>query len=292
LKTKIEKLKIFFIPYPSKTYGKKAVYNFVDFRIKSAGSSNYGGLTFFAMIVEATMAVDKKSMTKGKTKPKELYLKIPYHILNITGIGLCEKVLLAHIYSFGEKGCWQSNATLGKMFFVDGRTISRWLARLKKNALVLWVHPKGRYRTIWAKSHPNVKTAAALSYMGEQISTESVISGHAAAILQRQNCPGAQDKPVLPTATNQCIQVGQNCPHTNNTTKKDITSKTTAPPSPLPAGGQTPAVLTERKSQAARSVEDIKKRFGIGRKCYQPPSEQEVQNRRQAQLKALLAAEH
>jgi len=92
------------------------------------------------------MAADKNS--KKKKQPKELYLKIPYHILNIPSLGLPEKVLLAHIYSFGEKGCWQSNATLGKMFFVDGRTISRWLARLKKNALVLWVHPKGRCRTI------------------------------------------------------------------------------------------------------------------------------------------------
>jgi len=165
------------------------------------------------------MAADK-NRTKGKKEPTELYLKIPYHILNIPGLGLCEKVLLANIYSFGEKGCWQSNATLGAMFFVEGRTISRWLAQLKKNGLVLWVHPKGRYRTIWAKSNPKVKTAAALSYMGEQISKEAVISGHAAAILQRQNCHGGIDKSVLPTATNPCIQVGQNCPHTNNTTKK------------------------------------------------------------------------
>jgi hypothetical protein len=35
---------------------------------------------------------------------KERYLKVPYHILNLTSIGLCEKLLLAHFYSFGEKG--------------------------------------------------------------------------------------------------------------------------------------------------------------------------------------------
>ena len=66
-----------------------------------------------------------KNRTTGQKRPTELYLKVPYHILNIPGLGLCEKVLLAHIYSFGEKGCWQSNTTLGQMFFVDGRTISR-----------------------------------------------------------------------------------------------------------------------------------------------------------------------
>jgi len=36
-------LKIFFIASGAKTYGKNVVYNFVDFRIKRAGSSNYGG---------------------------------------------------------------------------------------------------------------------------------------------------------------------------------------------------------------------------------------------------------
>jgi hypothetical protein len=46
LKTKIGKLKIFFIPYHTSTYIKNAVYNFVDFRIKRAGSSNYGGVSF------------------------------------------------------------------------------------------------------------------------------------------------------------------------------------------------------------------------------------------------------
>jgi len=39
----------------------------------------------------------------GKKKPTERYLKIPNHILNIRGLGLCEKTLPAHIYSFGDK---------------------------------------------------------------------------------------------------------------------------------------------------------------------------------------------
>ena len=39
----MKKFKNFFIPSTSSTYIKNAVYNFVDFRIKSADSSNYGG---------------------------------------------------------------------------------------------------------------------------------------------------------------------------------------------------------------------------------------------------------
>jgi len=38
-----------------------------------------------------------KNRTTGQKRPTELYLKVPYHILNIPGLGLCEKVLLAHL---------------------------------------------------------------------------------------------------------------------------------------------------------------------------------------------------
>jgi hypothetical protein len=48
LKTKNGKLKKIFIPLQAGTYGKNAVYNFVDFRIKRAGTSNYGGRLFSA----------------------------------------------------------------------------------------------------------------------------------------------------------------------------------------------------------------------------------------------------
>ncbi len=224
----------------------------------------------------------------GKTKKQqERYLKIPYHILNIDNMDLREKVLLAHIYSFGEKGCWQSNATLAEMFFVKDRTISRWVRVLKKAGLILWVHPKGRYRTLWAKSHPGVRTAQELFYMKEKISKEAVVKGHAAEILQRHHFPEGMDKTGVPTATNQCFQVRQNCPHINNTIKKDITGKTTAPPPPMPAGGQAPAVLADRKQAAQANIERFGKTFGSA-KSWQPLSEEEFHNRIQRQKKALL----
>ena len=194
----------------------------------------------------------------------ERYLKIPYHILNIERLGLSEKVLLAHIYSFGQKGCWQSNTTLAKIFFIQGRTISRWVRTLKKAGLILWVHPKGRYRTLWVKSHPEVQTAQYLYYMGEKISKEAVVKGHAAKILQGHNCQGGIDKTGVPTATKSVFQVRQNCPHINNTTKKDTNGETTAPPSPLPAGGQASAVLEERKNGSIASIEQLENTFGSG----------------------------
>jgi len=66
-------------------------------------------------------------------------LWIPYPILNIRKdrLGFGEKLLLAHIYSFGTKGCWQGNRTLGKMFFVTERTVSTWVGRLKQAGCIL-----------------------------------------------------------------------------------------------------------------------------------------------------------
>jgi hypothetical protein len=76
LKSKIGKLKKLFIPSHTKTYSKNTIYNFIVFRIKSAGSSNNGGLTFLTMTDKANMAGDK-NRTNGKNEPKKLYLKVP-----------------------------------------------------------------------------------------------------------------------------------------------------------------------------------------------------------------------
>jgi len=107
-------------------------------------------------------------MSDKKTQ-KEHYLKIPNHILNLRQIGLCEKVLLAHIYSFGEKGCWQSNATLAEIFFVSSRTVTRWLRNIIRANIVQIKSSKGYFRTIWARSHPDVQKAAQLYYRGKKV---------------------------------------------------------------------------------------------------------------------------
>ena len=151
---------------------------------------------------------------------------------------------------------------------------------LKKHGLILWVHPKGRYRTIWAKSHPDVKNSAELQYMGEKISKEAVVKGHAAQILQRRNLPGGQEENFLPTKKNRVVQVGRNLLHTSNTTSKDTISNTIAPPPPLPAGGQPPAALVERQKARRASIENSCRNFGRA-KPFKPLNEEQFQNRRQ-----------
>jgi hypothetical protein len=71
LETKIGNLKKFFTPYHTRTYGENGVYNFVDFRIKRAGSSNYGGRLFFGpqpkrRKIKIQNAKRKISMQKSK----------------------------------------------------------------------------------------------------------------------------------------------------------------------------------------------------------------------------------
>ncbi len=233
------------------------------------------------------MDIAMKTISKeNREKPKEFYLKIPYHILNITEIGLPEKVLLAHFYSFGKKGCWQSNATLAKMFMTTPRTIQRWLANIESAKLIYIKSPKGFYRTIWVKSHHDVAESVKLHYRNQQIpKPENELT----------RSPN-HDKSVVVTATNlasdcdkSCIEVRQNCPTTNNNTIKETTVKISATPAPLPAGGQAPALLAQRKTQLAAQVADLYTKLGRRRSTWRPPTPEEFQRMKRETLEQFRA---
>jgi hypothetical protein len=197
-------------------------------------------------------------MKKNK-KPREQYLKVPAHILNQTGIGLCQKVLLAHIYSFGQKGCWQSNQTLAEIFMTDTRTVRRWINDIRN--LIYVKNPKGYYRTFWAKSHPEVK-----SYMDK--------TGQ----LPGQKAPPDPDK--------NGHRVGRKCPTTNNTTITENNKRTIASPSPLPPKGAS-ATLQYRRQKGIEMIEKFKARFG---RPQAPASiSQEEFEKRRALIRAQLA---
>lgn len=198
---------------------------------------------------------------KKHEKRKEPYLKVPAHILNLPKIGLCEKVLLAHIYSFGEKGCWQSNKTMADIFMVSPRTIERWLAAIREFIFVK--NSKGYYRTIWAKSHPDFNRDRTVRDL-------------------RQDCRSDPDK--------NGVRVRQNCPTTINNTITENNKRTTASPSPLPACGQAPATLRYRKADAAEQSAKFKARFGRTTD-WKPLTPEEFQRRRVQQLAALRTTE-
>ena len=215
-------------------------------------------------------------------KRKEPYLKMPAHILNLTQIGLCEKVLLAHIYSFGEKGCWQSNETMAQIFMVSASTISRWLARIKRFVHVK--HPQGYCRTLWAKSHPDVIEAVRC---GAELGRANAADHSKSAQAPAQNCAADQIK--------SAISVTQTCATTNNHTITETKKDTIASPSPLPARGQAPAtwppkaaMLQHRVQAAAEQVEKFTGRFGRPKKPLKLTLEQ-FEQRRARQLAALRA---
>lgn len=169
------------------------------------------------------MKTDKSKRGHRCTEP---YLKLPYKLLSLPQIGLPEKVLLAHIYSFGAKGCWQSNQTLAEIFMVHPRSIKRWLAAIRKFLIIK--NGKGYYRTIWAKTDRN-------SYWDKNGPDVG------------QNWYFNRDKNGL--------RVGRKCPTTINNTSKE----TIASPSPSPAK-RAPATLGYSSFPAAllRRIELVK----------------------------------
>lgn len=226
----------------------------------------------------------KKTEEKGKGG-----LWIPSHICNIPNSVLDHfgKKVYAHIYSFGEKGCWQSNETIGEIFMVSGRTISRRISAIKEAKLVYVKNPKGYYRTFWAKSHPEVQAAVKLWYKDKEIPKTEAETGPSPSTPLGQDCPTDLDRTGKVTATDGVFPLGQDCPTTNTDTYKETNKKTTATPPPLPAGGQAPALLEERKKESVSEVEQLKRKFGrVPRRAKMPPAE--FEQRRQINKKALL----
>jgi len=160
-------------------------------------------------------------------KKKENYLNMPDHIRNIPRLGFGEKELLAHIYSFGRKGCWQSNEILGKMFFRKSRTMTNWIANLKKGGHIFWVSGKGYHRTLYAKTHPDVKSAQALVYRGKEIPKSKVVSGQAESTPLRKNLPSNLANNCEVTTQKSVILLGNKLLPTNTTAQHSYISRGT-----------------------------------------------------------------
>jgi hypothetical protein len=217
-----------------------------------------------------------------KKEKKERYLKIPYHILNIGGLGLSEKVLLAHIFSFGKKGCWQSNETLAKNFFTTTRTIQRWLRRIHKHIQIKC--PNGYYRTIWAKSHPEVRDGIKEWYKRQN---EKKAKKAASPTTDMSH---THDKNDTLSMTNLSSKGRQECRTINNSTIKEIREDTTAQPAPLPAIRQASAVLEDRVNTDRETIESFKRSFGKDKR--KPLTEKEKQERKNQLLRDLKAVEN
>jgi hypothetical protein len=205
---------------------------------------------------------------------KQQGLWIPNSILNLPELNWGEKVLLAHFYSFGVKGCWKSNKTLAEELMTSKQTISRMISRLKK---YIWIkNPKGYYRTIWVKSHPKVK---------------DFIPGKEFEV--NQKCAIGFVKNDNSTSSKQAIGPNQKCATTYTYTNKENYKKE-AVDLPMPAGGQASQLLIERKAKMTADFEAFRRRFGNGprggdnRPAMTP---EECEKRKQELIRGLEAAE-
>lgn len=236
-------------------------------------------------------------IAQEKNKPKERYLKIPYSILNIGGLGLSEKVLLAYINGFGRQGCYQSNATLAKVFFTNTKQIQRWVKRIHNYITVKCPH--GYYRTMWVKGNSDViegqkewqkkqdiRRAKRLSKKPRSSRTDTAHyckESDNAAVGQIR--PTGGDKSVLHSRTNPSVEPGQIRPTIKNHIIKEITKEVTALPTPSPAE-RASAVLKDRTTEQQKDVEKFMQNFGK-KKQRTGLSPAEVNGRKQELLKQL-----
>jgi len=231
-----------------------------------------------------------KSKSASKSKPVEQYLKVPYRILGLAegaNLNYGPLLLLAHVYSFGGKGCWQSNKQLSLFFQRTTRTVTGWIAELSSKGLIYIKNPKGYYRTIWAKDHPDVsKATKAWADSQNSGSGTKKLSNVLEETFQRVRRKAASDLEV------SCAGLRRNLP-TINRDKKD--KKETTPPAPMPAGGQASAAQDNDKPYIESTDEqrqEIAQRAGLCKHRDKHPrmSMAEKESRRQkimSQLEAM-----
>jgi hypothetical protein len=207
---------------------------------------------------------------KSKAKKKHDGLWVPNLILNLFDIDEACKMLLAHFYSFGEKGCYQSNKTLAQIFMTAPRTICKRISRLSKYLYIKC--PKGYYRTIWVKVHPQVSEMMEKRFNNQEQGVRTSV---------RSDCAKSGD-----STTQDCVSGLRKNVRTTNTYTNTETNRCTAADLPMPASGQASRLLEQRRAAAREKIEQFKKRIGIGEKR-ERMSPEEFEKRRQMIIKQL-----
>ena len=98
-----------------------------------------------------------RAVAKEHKKSRNLGLWIPQGIVNMRMLTGDEKLLYAYVYSFGERGCWQTDEQIAKALGRSDRTIRRYLANCKKAGLFKVSGARSKYRRMWAEANPKFK---------------------------------------------------------------------------------------------------------------------------------------
>lgn len=77
------------------------------------------------------------------------YVKIPVAVLELDGLCLAQKILLAMVLSFSNRGLKMSNAALGKLLNIRPDTVSKMLADLAAKGYIEIANKQSRWRVIY-----------------------------------------------------------------------------------------------------------------------------------------------
>ena len=200
-------------------------------------------------------------MAKQQNKSRELGLWIPQRIRELTCLSAEDKIYYAYVYSFGDRGCWQTDEQIGKALGRSTRTIQRYQSNCKKAGLLKVIGQGSPFRKIWAKDNPKyiaMRKKKAIELKQQRKSTTTNLSE-----LPRQICQGS--------TTNLSESLRQICPTTNKDTNKRTNKESGG--SPSPADGQAHAPHKNKQQQLEdyrmkeeniNSIEQHKKSFGNG----------------------------
>jgi len=207
------------------------------------------------------MAQAGKKLRSGQRR----YVALLYSILELPGLELRDKVVLAYVHGFGEKGCWAGNAGIAEQLKCSKYAVSRSIAKLKQRGYIVAERPNGPRRKLWSRPFAPA---------------EVINKRSACAEVTLQNPQGNRGKTARSPQRRRCTII-------NNDKEKD-NKEITAPASPLPAEGQAKPVSAERQKQIDANIAEMNRRIEW-RKTYTRISPEQLEQRRNAQLAALRA---
>lgn len=107
-------------------------------------------------------AASKMGGDAGELMPID-FITIPAAVLQIKGLSLAQKMLLALILAFGEKGLRMSNASLGELLDIRADSVGRLLAGLHRENYIEIGQAQSRWRVI---------------YLGKKAEVEEILLRH------------------------------------------------------------------------------------------------------------------
>lgn len=182
-----------------------------------------------------------------------------------------EKLVLFEICRYWPNPCWFSNKTIAENLGFSERYVEMIIRRLEKKGYI----KRGFAHTDKGKNHHTVRVIVPVCFSKK---CSKIINWASAAperlFGQQPNNHSGNNRTTVRKMPEQSFDLIDS--------KKKMKYKSKATPAPLPAVGQAPA-LPENKKRVSKSFGRFKRKTPV-------PTQREMEQKRQSQIKALLAA--